>query len=306
MRNLTNWNQAICKALGEADELKEYVEIDRPDLNYPERKREINRCAKLITEVELGIILLKAIAPTEPVSSVVALLSGYRFPHPALESEGNWQLVRIARFYLTHHKSSQWSRSIQTYLKLPDTIRIFAFTDEDEVPRQVPASIYPHRDRLYYQTLSQTPSHQTTKINLATAGNWYAEISEQGHSPQQVPIYIPSVVANLAANAPVINFTPRSSENPPVTVTLAQLLDSAQAMDERLSQLNMQENYRQRLSGIELQLHDPLDDDFHSGTELKIDRLLHMVGLLNVGKSTLIEILIYHFASPYHVGKIVR
>jgi pPIWI RE three-gene island domain Z len=307
MRNLTTWNKDICKALGETDELKEYVEIDSPDLNYRERKREINRVAKLITEVELAIILLKAIAPTEPVSSVVALLSGYRFPHPALESEGNWQLVRIARFYLTHHKSSQWSRSIQTYLKLPDTIRIFSFTHEDEVPSQVPASIYPHRARLYYQTLSHTPSHQTIQVNLATAGNWYAEISEQGHSPHQVPIYIPSVVANLAANAPVINFTPRSSENPSVTVTLAQLLDSAQEMDERLSGSNMRENYCQRLSGIELQLHDDLDNDFHRGDELKIDRLLHIVGLLNVGKSTLIEILIYHLAkSGYRCALIVN
>lgn len=305
MRNLANWNKDICKALREADELKDYV-ADSPDLNYPERQREINRFAKLITEVELGIILLKEIAPTEPVSSVVALLSGYRFPHPALESERNWQLVRIARFYLTHHKSSQWSRSIQTYLQLPDTIRIFAFTHEGEVPRQVPASIYPHRDRRYHQTLSQTPPHRSVQVKLATAGNWYAEISERGHSPQRVPIYIPSAVANLAASPPVIGSS-RSLENPPVTVTLAQLSDSAQEMDERLSTSNRRENYRTRLSGIELQLHDALDDDFHSGQELKIDRLLHIVGLLNVGKSTLIEILIYHLAkSGYRCALIVN
>ena len=306
MRNLANWNKDICKALREADELKDYVALDSPDLNYRERQREINRFAKLITEVELGIILLKEIAPTEPVSSVVALLSGYRFPHPALESERNWQLVCIARFYLTHHKSSQWSRSIQTYLQLPDTIRIFAFTHEDEVPRQIPASIYPHRDRPYHQTLSQTPPHRIVQVKLATAGNWYAEISERGHSPQRVPIYIPSAVANLAASPPVIGSS-RSLENPPVTVTLAQLSDSAQEMDERLSRSNRRENYRTRLSGIELQLHNALDDGFHSGQELKIDRLLHIVGLLNVGKSTLIEILIYHLAkSGYRCALIVN
>jgi hypothetical protein len=306
MRNLNTWNKDICKALREADELKDYVALDSPDLNYRERQREINRFAKLITEVELGIILLKAIAPTEPVSAVVALLSGYRFPHPALESERNWQLVRIARFYLTHHKSSQWSRSIQTYLQLPSTIRIFAFTHEDEVPRQIFASIYPHRDLLYLQTLSQTPPHRIAQVKLATAGNWYADISERGHSPQRVPIYIPSAVANLAASPPVIGSS-RTLENPPVTVTLAQLSDSAQEMDERLSGSSRRENYRQRLAGIELQLHDALDDDFHSGQELKIDRLLHIVGLLNVGKSTLSEILIYHLAkSGYRCALIVN
>ena len=319
MRNLSSWNQDICKALRGADELTEYVSSDNPALNLTDRHREINRLAKLITEVELGIFLLKSIAPTEPVSAVVALLSGYRFPHPALEREESWHLVCIARFYLIQHKSSQWARSLQTYLKLPDTIRIFSFRREEDVPQTMPASIYPQREGVYQQTLAQTPPHQTRTVRLATAGNWFAEVRQRGHAPLKVPIYLPAAVANLASSPPLVDFSSRSPQNPPVTVTLAQLLDSAQEMDDLLSKSNIWENYHLRLSGIELQLlsqttsarFDPLqkglDDDFQPGQELQIDRLIHIVGLLNVGKSTLIEILIYHFAkSGYRCALIVN
>ncbi|MGB7518444.1 MAG: hypothetical protein WA896_02290, partial [Spirulinaceae cyanobacterium] len=67
-------------------------------------------------------------------------------------------------------------------------------------------------------------------------------------------------------------------------------------------------NYYKRLCGIALKLTDESDNnDFCPSTEFELEGLIHIVGLLNVGKSTLLEILIYHFAKKgYRCGLIVN
>ncbi|MGK7914245.1 MAG: hypothetical protein AB4038_01660, partial [Prochloraceae cyanobacterium] len=79
-------------------------------------------------------------------------------------------------------------------------------------------------------------------------------------------------------------------------------------MDDLLADSEDKQNYYQRLSGIAMKLMDESEsNDFHSSTELKLEGLIHIVGLLNVGKSTLLEILIYHFAKQgYRCGLIVN
>jgi hypothetical protein len=148
--------------------------------------------------------------------------------------------------------------------------------------------------------------HVWDVFNLSITLRWAIDLKDWSYLHEERLFKVRPRADCQASHPPVIGSS-RSPENPSVTVTLAQLSDSAQEMDERLSASNRRENYHQRLSGIELQLHDALDDGFHSGQELKIDRLLHIVGLLNVGKSTLIEILIYHLAkSGYHCALIVN
>ena len=74
------------------------------------------------------------------------------------------------------------------------------------------------------------------------------------------------------------------------------MLQDAREMDTKLAEAGYEpENYHERLSGITLRLYDAATDDFQPGEELEIEQIVHIVGLLNVGKSTLLEILIYHF-----------
>ena len=78
-------------------------------------------------------------------------------------------------------------------------------------------------------------------------------------------------------------------------------------MDNLLGDSKDWQNYHKRLCGIAIKLMDESDNDFLPSTELKLEGLIHIVGLLNVGKSTLLEILIYHFAKQgYRCGLIVN
>ncbi|BAZ02830.1 hypothetical protein NIES37_68430 [Tolypothrix tenuis PCC 7101] len=300
MRNISQWGKPLRQALRKSQELKAYVEETLPDAEANLQQREIARLALLIAEVELGLTLLMEVAKEESATSVSTLLLGYRFPVEALKSDENWLLVKKARFYLVRRKGRQWERSLAEYIKLPEIIRIFSLNDINDVPQCIPSSTYPQRLQLYRQTLSITPQHKKRKVKLATSGYWYAKVSHNGHSPVEVPINIPETVANLAPSPQISFQRTRQGINPSYTVTLKKLWETAQEMDEKLAQAKYEpENYHQRLKGIALRLYDSSIDDFQASqadTELELEQLVHIVGLLNVGKSTLLEVLIYHFA----------
>jgi hypothetical protein len=296
MRDISSWSKKLRQALRESEDLKNYVFNSLENANPKNREQEVSRLALLITEVELGLTLLREIDSENPAKSVSALLLGYRFPIPSLQDNEKWVIVQKARFYLVRRKGRQWNPSLSLYMNLPETLRIFRLTNPEEIPQLIPSSVYPRRLQLYSKTLSKTPPHKPQKIELATAGNWYAKISHQGHTVE-IPISIPEEVSNLAP-APQVSFLSlRTAENPPQTVSLKRLLEAAQEMDERLeNQGESPENYCARLSGIALRLYDENLDDFQPGNEIQIDQFVHAVGLLNVGKSTLLEVLIYYLA----------
>jgi hypothetical protein len=226
MRNTSIWSKDIRKALRESEELQEYVEQFLLNEDSTVRKGEIKRLARLIVNVELGLTLLKDIAPSEPAIAVSALLSGYRFPVPSLQNDDNWRKVRIARFYLSYLKGQAWERSLDEYIRLPKELKIFELASVNEIPESDYTTIFPNRlNSLYSPALTQSLPHSLQKVKQATVGLWYAKISVKGNSPEEVPIYIPQAVADL-----------------------------------------------------------------------EINNSISIVGLLNVGKSTLLQILIYHLA----------
>jgi pPIWI RE three-gene island domain Z len=300
MRNISQWGKPLREALRKSQDLKAYVEESLPDADANIQQREIARLAQLIAEVELGLTLLMEVAPEETATSVSALLLGYRFPVKAFESQENWLLVQKARFYLVRRKGRQWERSLSEYIKLPNIIKIFSLADITDVPQLIPCSTYPHRFALYRQTLSKTPSHKKRKVQLATSGYWYAKISHQAYTPMEVPINIPEAVANFTPSPQISFHRTRKAINPSCTVTLEKLWEDALEMDEKLAEARYKpENYHSRLKGITIRLYDSSTNDFQPcqpDTELELEKLVHIVGLLNVGKSTLLDILIYHFA----------
>ncbi|GET42208.1 hypothetical protein MiSe_70220 [Microseira wollei NIES-4236] len=79
-------------------------------------------------------------------------------------------------------------------------------------------------------------------------------------------------------------------------------------MDEKLAQAGYQlENYCERIQGIIWRLYNPEIDDFSANKKLDIEQLIHIVGLLNVGKSTFLEVLNYQLAkNKYRCALIVN
>ncbi|HEY9691025.1 MAG TPA: hypothetical protein V6D15_02345 [Oculatellaceae cyanobacterium] len=297
MRKISLWSKPLRKLLRQSVDLRNYVSSKLLNASPQDTQREINRIAVLISEVELGLSLLQRVAPDNPAIAVSALLTGYRYPTEPLQNEDNWRVVQNARFYLVRRKGKDWERYLAEYLELPRILRGFDLASKQDPPQDIPTSIYPNRDRLYQATLETTPPHSQQEVKLATEGTWYARITHRGQAPVEVPIPIPESVAQLAPRSQVTFRRTRSAQNPSVTVSLEQLWETAREMDEKLANKGYKpENYGDRLENIALQLYCDSSNNFQPGSELTIHQLLHIVGLLNVGKSTFIEILIYHLA----------
>lgn len=297
MRNINEWGIGLRKALRDNDDLIGYVKVNLPEANDFVQSQEVERLAKVITEVELGLALLREVAPQEPAISVHALLIGHRFPVSELKSDQKWLLVQRARFYLVRRKGEQWERSLAEYVDVPKSIRIFDFKDKSDVPKLIPSSTLSQRIQVYQKTLSQTPPLQIRKVELATKGYWFAKISYKGNTAVEVPIKISEAVANIARKPTVSFQSRRTALNPPDTVSFDDLLLDAKEMDDLLRISGFEpENYYERLSGIALKLYDVSSNDYQPGTYLHIEQLVHIVGLLNVGKTTVLEVLTYHFA----------
>ncbi|MEA5627769.1 hypothetical protein [Nostoc sp. UHCC 0251] len=245
MRDTISWRKDLCKKLRNSDELKQYIVSSLVNADTKVQERELKRLAQLIADVELGLTLLKEVAPEEPATSVEALLKGYRFPVEQLQSDRNWQLIQNARFYLIKRKGRQWLRVLQEYINLPEIIRIYSLEEARNVPQSIPSSTYPTRlEKIYLPTLLKTPQHRQRKIKLADEGRWYAKISQKGNSPVEVPIDIPKEVANIAPSSLVSLRRTRTKQNPQCSVTREELILAAQEMDDKLSQFGQQENYR--------------------------------------------------------------
>ncbi len=297
MRDITSWGKELRRALGKTNELISHVQESLPDASELLQYREVARLAKVITEVELGLTLLQEVMPQESASAVSALLLGHRFPINELASDEKWMLVQRARFYLVRRKGKQWERSLSEYSSVPEIIRIFDFKESSDTPKLIPSSTVPQRSQLYKAILAQTPPWRIRKVQLATEGYWFAKVSHKGNATVEVPINIPEAVANIALQPQVSFQSQRQQKNPPQSVTYDELLEDAKEMDEKLRLTGFEaENYYVRLSGIALKLYDASSNDFQPGRELRLEQLVHIVGLLNVGKTTVLEVLTYHFA----------
>lgn len=284
MRETSNWCEDLCESLKNDPILKRYVEDDR---------REVSRLAKLIAYVELGLTLLHTIAPEEPATTVRDLLSGNRFP--AITSDEAWLMLRKARFYLLPYKGKGWLGFLEQYIELPNDLKVYRLNAPSDHPS--PSGAYHQRLQLYQQTIRQTPLHQTREVRIATAGRWLAKVVAEEHTPIEVPINIPQQVIDTIPQVPQVNFVhTRAANNPPQTINFDDLLVSAQNMDDELRPQGIMPKYHERLTKVALYLYNESLDDFEQGNCLTLDRILHVVGLLNVGKSTLLEVLTYHFA----------
>ena len=69
MRDLAKWSKQLRESLRNSEDLKAYAASSLSDADAKVQHREIVRLAQLIAEVELGLTLLREIAPEEPAAS---------------------------------------------------------------------------------------------------------------------------------------------------------------------------------------------------------------------------------------------
>ncbi|WP_086661854.1 hypothetical protein [Lentzea kentuckyensis] len=249
------------------------------------------KLAEAITEVELALTLLGRVAPSATADAGWSLLNGYPVAQACgtQPSAEDLRSIAIARFRLTGVKSPyDFARVLASYEKVPADLRGFAIAGDGSFRRRdVPKVTRRWID--YDSALATAPEHDRDKITPAQPGE-YVLATERHRSSVRIPRWLP-----LPETAQGHDLSLRHDrEN--LVVTRDQLLAAAQQMDGAEAdgaEVSPEDGWQARIGRIIFEVRQA-NDRFGERDTFTIDGLLHMAGMLSVGKTTLVAVLAWH------------
>lgn len=237
-----------------------------------------------VFDIELALHLLANVAKRQNAYGAPALLDGHGgerllgdAPPDAAVQISNVR-VAIGRSVSMH----RWHDLIRAYRRLPGRIRGFEFDDEDCPVRQTFCALAPNRFEVYDEVLTQPLAYATTKT--ATAGPGVHKIvSAYGRHTVEIPDDLPSVAAS--SRHPVI----RRGQPDPISLAWDELTQTAVKMDRVDAEAGRSPSWERRIRDTELLVRSA-DNTFATAESITVTGLLHMVGMVSAGKTTLIQV----------------
>ncbi|MCM3920693.1 hypothetical protein ND748_03250 [Frankia sp. AiPs1] len=249
--------------------------------------------AGALCQVELGLYFLTRNFPDEPIGVLPPILSGY----VAVPDD----LVPVVR-RLRHRmgdvaRRGYWRTLLNQYVRVPDRFRAFDRTDDPArrvndqtifVPRAT--SVCTGRDEVYANALAEPLAYvSVSAAPPAQAGVRYTFLAGDVTQYVQMPNHLPAPLP--LAQLPATTSRRRS----PWTVSLTEdLASTAAQVDEQLAGRPdvTNRNFTKRLTDIRLSTVDPAAGTLADRSEeFTLDGVSHIVGLMNSGKTTLMDLL---------------
>ncbi len=257
------------------------------------------RWATLIMKVELALELIFQLPTTvesEPLAVIPELLSGTPMNYPTLKMLNQTERRALANTRVllsTFAGPYSWESALREY----------AEEIEPAVPQQCHYNIEPrHFDRQiisngrndhYHQDtarrralkscLTQKLPYQTRPSRLVEAGKTY-EFEIHAEKPPMRLRFTPDEIRHTTTQLDWFTSEKRPQREP-IAVTIEQLLEVARYFDEKEDQPHWEQN----LSQIALLMWDGLKGE-QAQTLIKICGLMHVVGMVSSGKSTLMKL----------------
>lgn len=141
---------------------------------------------------------------------------------------------------------------------------------------------------VYARTLDEAPGCEHGPLPLASAGEqWF--LGQQRH---RLTVNIPAELARSPSPGHDLD-APLAGAGKPLEVAWSELLETARWMDRRLTEQGDEQgaSWGRRLSRVHLRLLAAQANDDVAGQMLRVDRLLHLVGMVGAGKSTMRDVL---------------
>jgi len=262
MRDTSKWRESL-KAI------RDRLDQRATELNFP-----------TFCDIELGLYLLFQLDSDAPAIALWVLLTGYSFP---VASAANWsekqhRMLGNARHILTQFRSKyNWERSLQRYRQVDEILRGFNVDENLEQFSSREVSICSHRDRVYEKTLEELLRHRKNTVKWATAGKY-----ECSDGKYRVTV---DLAEELIFPQPSGHDLTGRNQRQTITVTWQDLLETAQWMDTLSGG-----NWKERLSRVRLDMFGS-DDTLTGAEKLTFNGLMHLIGMVSSGKSTLMDIL---------------
>ncbi|EDY50768.1 signal recognition particle GTPase [Streptomyces clavuligerus] len=220
---------------------------------------------------------MQRLDPRRPARDAWVLLGGYPFARAGGITIGPREETMLAAarhrlWRLRRHRV--WEQYLEIYRQLPKRLRGYRIEEGTGAFRQVVPAVAPWRFEKYDAALEEIPGFSVHRLTLAPAGR--SVLVDRGSA---TTVTIPAeLIGERAPGHALTDATGRYRG--PLTIPREQLAATARWMDERIDG-----NWLERWDNLELAVRDK--DGFREGADLRLDSLLHLVGMVGAGKSTL-------------------
>lgn len=245
-----------------------------------------------VCRVELALLLLTRIAPGQSADAAYVPLSGYPFAQTAGLAVAEEQRVALtaARHLLwTIRRRRTWRQLLDAYRRMPTRLRAFD-VEAGGPPVSLRPTVAADRLAVYEAALEGLPPYRTHKLELAPAGP-SSFLDRRRATSADIPedLVFPRVGGHDLDKG-------RAGDGGPLVVTRAMLLETARWMDEQESGSEEPDDggqWGKRLTDLHITVRDAAGWDFTERCDqgFTLDGLLHMVGMVGAGKSTLMTVL---------------
>lgn len=246
-----------------------------------------------LLDVELGLYLLESVMPGRAAIDTWTLVSGYPFGEAFGDITTDAQRLRVRRarhYLLPLRRRREWLLALESYLAVPQELRGYDLASAESVPvRRSPARAARRFER-YEKVLGEPPPYARHRLPHAQAGDYVFSVRDRR--------YAVTFTEDLLPDGPTAAHdldAPLPGKGEPITVEWRELEASARRMDAIESKTSgiARGHWLQRLRRVELFVRDERQGKFEQSDTLRIDRLLHLVGMVGAGKSTLRDILTF-------------
>ena len=260
---------------------------DRASWRRPLEK-ELSGSPPVMFEVELALFLMERLTPGCPAAGGWTLLGGYPFAAAAglrLPADRDTVLAR-GRVYLGRlRRRHVWRQELDRYQRLPEADRGYDVADPSRPAVRRAVTRCSGRWEAYAAALDEPPAFELRRLPLADAGpHWFL-----GRQRHRLPVDIPAELP-LASPPGHDLHAPLTGGGRALTVTRDELVDTARWMDATLTAAGLgdQARWERTLARVTIRY---IGGAGTAEPALRVDRLLHLAGMVGAGKSTLRDVL---------------
>lgn len=243
-----------------------------------------------LLDTELVLTVMKQVFPGQSPQLAWAVLNGQYLPALEQLSEPHKKALVLTRLHLPSLLSRKsWEDALRRYQTLPSPYPLY-HVEESCVIEQANA-ILPERHALIQKALSTPPEWKSRKTHYSTAGRYRFSLGREMHE-----VELPPRVEELAQRSVPRLEGPRFPEQQKLEISLTALQDEADWMDRVApnGSIAAGQSWGKRLRAIQFRLIEKTG--LTPSSFLTLDGLLHLIGMVGSGKSSLLTVLTVYLA----------